>query len=130
MQYSLIVRNAQNDAMAQAIGPAPTLEIRSGPAPERCDLADTGLLIASGVLPPEWLTQSMDGVSERNGMWTAIGQAGAAATPGGHFRIVSPTGCHMQGSYGEGCEMVPSVALIEPGQVVKIVQFQITRGNA
>lgn len=130
MQYSLIVRNAQNDAMAQTVGPAPTLEIRSGPTPARCDLADTGMLIAVGTLPADWITQSVEGITQRNGQWQAIGTDAAAAVPVGHFRIKSQTVCCLQGTYGAGMEMIPDAGLIAPGQVVNIQQFQITRGNA
>ena len=131
MQYSLAVRNAQNDAAAATVGPSPMLEIRTGEPPPNCDSPDTGILIAVGKLPQDWMTQSADAMMQRNGQWQAVGTLAAAEIPGGHFRIKQGTSCHLQGTFGPGMEMRPTGAgLIAPGQVVKIQQFFITRGNA
>jgi hypothetical protein len=131
IQYSTAVRDAQNDALETATGASPTLEIRSGVQPANCAAAAAGTLLASGVLPADWLTASASGLKAKNGVWTATGQAGAGAgTAGGHFRIIQGATCHMHGSFGAASDMVPDNNNIATGQVVTITAFNLTRNNA
>lgn len=131
MQYSKQVRNAQNDAAADAVGPAPVLEIRTGPPPASCDAPDQGVLVARGALPHRWMTPSVDGKMQHAGKWLAMGTESADSVPGGHFRIKGGGECHLQGTFGPGKEMdADHSGLISPGQIVTISQFDIARGNA
>ena len=108
LQYSVAVRDAQNDAMETTTGTTPTLEIRTGSVPANCAAADSGTLIASGVLPSDWLTASSSGVKGKNGTWTVTGlPAAGAGTAGGHFRVKQGSTCHIQGTFGVGADMVP-----------------------
>lgn len=131
MQYSVQVRDAQGNATHQVTGGAPTLEIREGAAPANCAAPDRGALIARGTLPSEWLQPSEGGVLRKAGLWEIMGQveAGTGAL-GGHFRIKQGDVCHLQGTFGEGKEMVPEPAVIAFGQTVQVKEFSVTRGNA
>lgn len=59
IQYSVRVRDAQNDAMESAIGASPSLELRTGAQPANCAAADTGTLLCAIALPADWLTAAM-----------------------------------------------------------------------
>lgn len=131
IQYSTAVRDAQNDALETATGVSPTLEIRTGAQPANTAAAASGTLLATGVLPADWLTASASGLKAKNGVWTATGQAGAGAgTAGGHFRILQGATCHMHGSFGAASDMVPDNNNIATAQVVTVTAFYFTRNNA
>lgn len=130
MQYSDLIRDAQNNAARAAIGPSPTLEIRSGPEPLNCQAPDAGKLVASGPLPIDWLSASQGGVMTKVGDWSVIGQKDAGAgVAGGHFRIKAGGVCHMQGKFGKGQEMEPEENRIAFGQYVVVKSFSVKRGN-
>jgi hypothetical protein len=134
IQYSVAVRDAQNDAFESTIGTAPTLEIRTGAPPANCAAADSGTLLATGALPSDWLTASSSGTKSKNGTWTVTGQAGAGSgTAGGHFRIKQGGTCHMQGTFtgsGGGGDMTADNNSIANTQAVTVNTFNLTRGNA
>ncbi len=131
LQYSVAVRDAMNDQMETTIGTAPTLDIRTGAPPASCATAASGTLIATGVLPSDWLTASSSGLKAKNGTWTVTGNAAAGAgTAGGHFRINAGATCHTQGTFGVGSDMVPDNNSIANLQVVTVTAYNITRGNA
>ncbi len=130
LQYSVAVRDAQNDALETAIGTAPTLEIRTGSAPANCAAADTGSVLASLTLPSDWLTASSSGAKAKNGTW-----AGTASGTGtaGHFRIKAGATCHQQGTVtatGGGGDMTVNNTSIASGQTVTVDTYSLTRGNA
>jgi hypothetical protein len=131
MEYSVAVRNAQNDQLETTIGTTPSLRIFNGTKPANCAAADAGTLLATGALPSDWLTASSAGEKTRNGSWTLTGQSGAGAgTAGTYWRINQGATCHMQGTFGVGQEMVPDNNSIANGQTVTISTFSVTRGNA
>jgi hypothetical protein len=134
LQYSVAVRDAQNDAMETAIGTTPVIRIRTGTPPATCATADSGTSIAEGTLPSDWLTASSIGAKAKNGTWTVTGVAGAGAgTAGGHFRIYQGATCHMQGTFtasGGGGDMTADNNSIANGQAVNVTTFSITRGNS
>lgn len=131
LQYSVAVRDAQNDQMETTAGTAPTLDIRTGAPPATCATAASGTLIATGVLPSDWLAASSSGLKAKAGTWTVTGNASAGAgTAGGHFRISQGATCHIQGTFGVGSDMVPDNNSIANLQVVTITAYNITRGNA
>lgn len=130
MQYSVAVRNAQNDAMETTIGASPTLEIRSGAAPANCAAADSGTLLVSMTLPADWLTGSASGLKSKNGTWSGTG---AAAGTAGHWRIKAGATCHMQGTLtatGGGGDLELDNTSIAVSQAVAVNTFDVTRGNA
>lgn len=134
IQKSTAVRAAEADAIETAIGTAPTLEFRSGAPPANPAAADSGTLLASGVLPSDWLTNPGTGQKLLNGTWTATGAAGAGTgTAAGHFRIKQGATCHMQGTVtgtGGGGDMTLDNVSIANGQTVSITTFTLTIGNA
>lgn len=131
MQYSVQVRDAQGNAAREVAGKAPTLEIRAGAAPVDCAAPDQGSLIALGTLPETWMQASEGGVISKAGLWEIMGQVEAGAgSMGGHFRIKQGDVCHMQGTFGEGKEMVPDADKIAFGQTVQVREFSVKRGNA
>lgn len=130
MQYSVAIRDAQNDAARGTTGPSPILEIRSGPEPENCQAPDAGVLIASGTLPIDWLQASRDGLMQKSGEWLLIGQPGAGrGMAGGHFRIKARGVCHWQGKFGKGMEMEPETNRVAAGQYMLIKTFSVRRAN-
>lgn len=131
MKYSTAVRNSRNDAMQAAIGFAPTLEIWAGAVPQSCEDKETGQLIASGVLPQDWMTQAVDGKKSRLGVWKLHGlPAAGMGAAGEYYRIKQGGVCHMQGSFGKGKDMAVDNNRIAYGQVVLIERYDITEGNA
>jgi hypothetical protein len=134
LQYSVAVRDSQNDAMETAIGASPTIRIRTGAPPANCAAADAGTSIADGVLPADWLTASAAGLKSKNGTWTVTGlPAAGTGTAGGHFRIYAGATCHTQGTFtatAGGGDMTADNNSIADAQVVTVNTYNITRGNA
>lgn len=131
LQYSVAVRDAQNDQMETTIGASPTLDIRTGAPPANCAAAALGTLIATGTLPADWLGASASGLKAKAGTWTVTGNAAAGSgTAGGHFRIMAAAVCHTQGTFGAGADLVPDNNSIANLQVVTVTAYNITRGNA
>lgn len=130
LQYSVAVRDAQNDALETTIGTAPTLEIRTGAAPANCAAADSGTLLVSMTLPSDWLTASSSGAKSKSGTWS--GTAAATGTAA-HFRIKAGATCHQQGTVtasGGGGDMTLNNTSIASGQTVTVDTYSLTRGNA
>ncbi len=134
MQLSVNVRNARLDAIETVLGNAATLELRSGPLPANCAAADAGTVLASVVLPADWMTDAAGGNKSLSGTWedTAADAAGVA----GHFRVKDSSGaCHIQGECGLATDSpVPEMVLtntnLAVGQPFSISSFTITDGNA
>lgn len=130
-QYSVAVRNAMLDAIETTISTAPTLEIRSGSAPATCATAASGTVLATLVLPSDWMAAASAGAKALLGTWT---DASADATgTAGHFRINQGATCHMQGTVtatGGGGDMTLDSLSITAGQTVNITAFTITAGGA
>lgn len=130
-QFSTAARNAANDAIETAIGASPTLEIRSGAAPADASTADSGTLLASMVLPADWLGNSASGVKSLLGTWED--SAADAAGTAGHFRIKQGATTHIQGSIsasGGGGDMELQNTNIAVGQAITITAFTLTMGGA
>jgi hypothetical protein len=132
MQYSTDIRDAQNNALRAVVGQSPTLEIRDGDMPIDCNALDSGALLAVGTLPATWLSPSVDGVTALGAEWRILGQIGAGAGKRPtYFRIKSDGVCRIQGTFGKGMDMqTEDDGLIANGQMVKVLAFSITRGNA
>lgn len=130
-QLSVAVRNARLDAIESTIGTAPTMEIRTGAAPANCAAADSGTLLASMVLPSDWLAAAASGQKALSGTWRDL-VADATGTPG-HYRIKAGATCHMQGTAsgpGGGGELLFDTGTFTAGQQVNVTSFTMTDGNA
>ncbi len=130
-QFSAVARNAALDAMETAIGTAPTLEIRTGAAPANCAAAATGTVLATLVLPSDWLAAAAAGAKALSGSWqdTSADAAGTAA----HFRINQGVTCHWQGTVtatGGGGDITLDNIVIALAQQVTITSFTLTAGGA
>lgn len=127
-QYSVLVRDSQNDSYETTVGTAPTLYVRTGAQPVNCAAADSGTQLASGVLPSDWLAASASGVKSKLGTWTVTGESGAGAgTAGGHFRIKQGANCHAQGSFGAATAIATSALTAANSNVLN---FASTTGAA
>lgn len=133
-QFSTAVRNAMVEAYETTIGPAPTLELRSGAPPANSAAADSGTLLATGTLPSDWLAAASAGAKALLGTWTITGGAGAGSgTLAGHFRIKAGATCHDQGTVtitGGGGDLTLNNPNIANGQVTSITSWGITAPGA
>ncbi len=133
-QFSTTVRDAMANAYESAIGTAPTLELRSGAPPANCAAADSGTLLATGVLPSDWLTNASAGAKAIAGSWTVTGQAGAGSgTVAGHFRIKVGATCHDQGTVtvtAGGGDLTLNNPNIANGQVTTVTSWNLTMAGA
>lgn len=130
-QFSTAARNAALDAIETTIGTAPTLEIRSGSVPANAAAADSGTVLATLVLPSDWLANASNGSKSLSGTWQDL-SADAAGTAG-HFRIKAAGTTHIQGSItatGGGGDMTLDNTNIAAGQQVTITSFTISAGGA
>ena len=122
LQESTAVRDACNDARETTIGTTPTLELRTGAPPATCATADSGTLLATLVLPSDWLTASASGAKSKNGTWSGTGAA--AGTPG-HYRIKQGATCHQQGTVGQNVVIATNALTAANGNVLN---FAATTG--
>lgn len=101
VQYSVAVRDAQNDAIETTIGTTPILQIRSGLPPANAAAADAGTVLATMNLPSDWMSASSAGVKSLLGTWQDA--SADAAGLAGHFRIKDSAGSatHIQGLCSE-----------------------------
>lgn len=129
LQESVAVRDAKNDAIETAIGTAPTLLILTGTPPANCAAADTGTVLATVVLPSDWMSASSGGVKTKLGTWqdTSADASGTA----GYFRIKQGATCHMQGTVGtSNSDMIVDSVSFTTTQSFTINSFSITSGNS
>lgn len=130
-QFSTTVRNAVLDQIETTISTAPTLTIRTGAAPADCATADSGTVLATLVLPSDWLAAASGGTKGIAGSWSDA-SADAAGTAA-HFRIKQGATCHVQGTVtitGGGGDMTLDNNVIALAQVVTITSFTLTAGGA
>lgn len=131
IQFSTTVRNARLDAIETAIGTAPILEIRTGAPPAAPSSADTGTVLATLVLPSDWMAAASGGSKAKSGTWQ---DASADATgTAAHFRIKDSSGatCHIQGTYGTtATDMIGDSVNFTAGQSFTINTYTLIDGNA
>jgi hypothetical protein len=133
LQYSVAVRNAQLDSIETTVGVSAVMRIRSGTVPANAAAADAGTVLATLNLPSDWMAAASAGSKAITGSWTDA--AADAAGTAGHFRIYDSTGttCHLQGTVsitGGGGDLVLDNTNIAVGQVITVVSFTISAGNA
>ena len=126
-QFSAAVRNAALDAIETTAGTAPTLTIRTGTVPANCAAARAGTVLATMVLPSNWMADASGGSKAIAGTWQ---DAAADATgTAGHFSIDQGATCHIQGTVtatGGGGDMTLDNVSIAVGQQVTITAFTIS----
>lgn len=130
-QFSTGARNAALDALETHVSTAPTLEIRSGSAPANCAAAASGTVLATLVLPSDWLAAASGGAKALSGTWqdASADAAGTAA----HFRINQGATCHIQGTVtatGGGGDMTLDNVVLAAAQQVTVTAFTINAGGA
>jgi hypothetical protein len=131
-QFSVAARNAAGDAIETAIGTGPTLTIRTGTPPANCAAARAGTVLATLVLPSDWLLAASGGVKSKSGTTWQDLVADATGTAG-HFSIDQGATCHLQGTVtlgGGGGDMTIDNTSIVAGQTVTVTGFDITVGGA
>ncbi|MCA2590147.1 MAG: hypothetical protein IM509_05200 [Microcystis sp. M31BS1] len=130
-QFSTAARNAALDAIETAAGTAPTLTIRTGSVPANCAATRSGTVLATLVLPSNWLADASGGTKAISGTWQDI-SADAAGTAA-HFSIDQGATCHIQGTVtgtGGGGDMTLDNTSIALGQQVTVTAFTLTAGGA
>ena len=97
-QLSIDARNATLQAIETEVGINPILTISSGATPADCAQANTGTVLATMILPSDWLSEPTGGNISLSGTWQDL-SADASGTAG-YFRLHNNDGsvCHMQGS--------------------------------
>jgi hypothetical protein len=133
IQLSVAVRNARLDAVESTTGTSAVLKIRTGAQPATCATADSGSVLATLTLPPDWMAAASGGSKAKSGTWedTSADASGTAA----HFRLYASDGttCHMQGSVtatGGGGDMTVDNTSFASGQDFVVTGFTLTDGNA
>lgn len=131
IQLSGTVRDNQNDQIEATIGTSARLRIYTGAAPANCAAAATGTLLATLVLPSDWMGVSAAGVKAKAGTWSGTAGAGAGSTPG-YFRLYDSTDttCGLQGTAGIGSGDLSFDGTITSGQTITISTFSLTAGGA
>jgi hypothetical protein len=130
LQFSVTARNNRLDSIETTIGTAAKLYIRAGTPPADCAAADTGTLLATLSLPPDWMNAAASGSKTKLGTWSVAASGSGVA---GHFRIKDSAGTttHLQGTAGMSSEdMVLDNSNIAATQVVTVNTFTLTDANA
>jgi hypothetical protein len=132
-QLSVAARNATLSAIETEIGELPILTISTGSVPATAGTANTGVVVATMVLPTDWLATPVGGSIALSGTWQDL-SADASGTAG-YFRLHNNAGteCHMQGTVsatGAGGDMQLDNTNIATGQQINITTFTITAGGA
>lgn len=130
VQLSVTMRNNRLDQFESTIGTAARLLIYSGAVPANCAAADPAGLLATLVLPSDWMNAASGGQKTLLGSWTATASGTGTAQS---FRIKDSglTTCHAQGTCATGGgDLSLDNASITSGQTVTVTAFTLTDGNA
>lgn len=133
LQLSVNVRNGRLDSLETTIGASPRLRIRTGAQPASCAAARTGTILATVVLPADWMANASSGSKAMSGTWED--DSADANGVAGHFEIMDATltTCHLQGSVsgpGGGGDMILDNVNLAVGQRFTVTSFTLTDGNA
>jgi hypothetical protein len=132
-QLSVAARNATLLALEDTVGNNAIITISTGTPPLNCAAANTGTVLATMILPNDWLGAPSGGNINLSGTWQDL-SADASGTAA-HFRLFDGSGvvCHMQGNItatGAGGDMQLDNTNIATGQQITITSFSITAGGA
>jgi hypothetical protein len=129
------LRSARVDAIETYGGVTCALKVFTGAQPAATTDANSGTDLVTMNLPASWMAAAAAGVAAKDGVWSGVAGAGAAATPG-HFRIYTSqavmdgTTCFLQGSAAIGSGDISFNGTITSGQTVTISTFGLTDANA
>lgn len=132
IQLSTSVRNALLDSVEAAVGASPVLRIRTGAPPASVAAADSGTVVATVLLPADWMAGATGGVKSKSGTW-GDDSADASGTAG-HYRIYAADGstCHLQGTVtapGGGGDMTVDNTNFAAGQRFSVDTYTLTAPN-
>ena len=132
-QLSVDTRNATLQALETTIGTNPIMTVSSGTVPADCGSANTGTVLATMILPTNWLDTPALGSIVLSGTWQDLSADDSGTA--GYFRLHQSDGtiCHMQGTVtqtGAGGDMQLDTTNIAVGQQITITAFTITAGGA
>jgi hypothetical protein len=129
VQYSVAARNAMLDAIETTTGTAARLLLYTGAVPANCAAADPAGLVATLVLPSDWMNAASGGTKTLLGSWT-VAASGSGTAISYRIKDSSLTTCHEQGTVGtSGTDIVLDNNVINSGQTVTITTKTITAGN-
>lgn len=85
-QFSVAIRNAMLDAGETALGVSPTMVMRSGIMPIDAATAAVGTVLATLVLPADWMANASGGAKLLSGTWQDLAaDAGGRAS---YYRLI------------------------------------------
>jgi hypothetical protein len=132
LQMNTALRNALVSQIEIITGPNAKIEVRSGPQPANCGAADTGTLLVTFPLGPDWSTQT-GGVLTFSSVPVSTPASGNGLAA--HYRMKDSTAttCTMQGTCtatGGGGDLTVDNPNISGGQTVQITGWTITAPGA
>lgn len=131
IKLSVTIRNSIVDTIETVIGPSGRLIFYTGTAPANTAAAATGTVIATIVLPADWLSDASGGVKTLNGTWSTTASATGTI---GYYRIYESTvtTCHEQGSVtasGGGGDITLDNVNAANGQTITMLTKTYTAGG-
>lgn len=131
VQLAVSTRNLMLNQIEIDIGPDAVLKVRTGPKPANVAAADTGDVLATCVLPTNWMNDAAAGQKTKAGTWQDLTADDTGIA--GHFRIYKADGvtCMLQGSYGTSLsDMIGDSVNFTTGQTFTVNTFTLNAGNA
>ena len=132
LQFSTPVWNAMLDALEATIGASPVLQLRTGNPPATADVASTGTVIATMILPADWLSAAAGRAKSLLGTWQDT-SADATGTVQ-HFEIRSSGGTPgLRGTVtltGAGGDITLDQVALNTSQSVSLTSFSLNAPSA
>lgn len=113
-----------------------SVELRSGSQPASTTVADSGLLLCSVPLPLVCFGTASNGTVLKSGTWQGLATQAASINGSiiGHFRMKASHGAvGLDGSVSlteGGGQMILSTLKVRPMQLIQVLFFSYTDGNA
>ena len=131
LKLSTTVRNSIVDVIETTIGPSGRLIFYTGTAPANTAATATGTVIATIILPSDWLSDASGGVKTLSGTWSTTATATGTI---GYYRIYESTvtTCHEQGSVttsGGGGDITLDNVNAANGQTITMLTKTYTAGG-
>lgn len=133
VELSSVVRSGMIASIEASIGASPILQIRSLAKPATCADPDTGFVLATLLLPADWMQNPVAGAASKSGTWQDINADSTGTAE--HFSIYDAGLAvrHMQGDVtvtGGGGAMEINNVNIVIAQMVTVTAFSLTAGNS
>jgi hypothetical protein len=130
IQLSTTMRNNMLDQFEATTGTAARLLIYSGAVAANCAAADPAGLLATLVLPSDWMNAASGGTKTLLGSWT-VAASGTGTAQSFRIKDSGLTTCHCQGTAATGGgDLSLDNASITSGQTVSVTGFTISAANA